>query len=114
MKRSKLLALILTLALCCTFCVSVTSPAAERTANAATKKTVLSGKININTASVEQLELLPRIGNKTAQSIVEYRTQHGPFKTVENLANIKGIGDKTLKELEGFIALEGDTTLKKE
>jgi len=92
----------------------VSSSAAEKAAKAAPEKPVLSGKININTANTEQLEILPRIGTKTAQSIIEYRTQNGPFKKIEDITNVKGIGEKTLEELKGYIILEGNTTLKKE
>ena len=92
----------------------VSSSAAEKAAKAAPEKPVLSGKININTANTEQLEILPRIGTKTAQSIIEYRTQNGPFKKIEDITSVKGIGEKTLEELKGYIILEGNTTLKKE
>ena len=92
----------------------VSSSATEKAAKAAPAKSVLSGKININNANAEQLEILPRIGTKTAQSIIEYRTQNGPFKKIEDITNVKGIGEKTLEELKGYIILEGNTTLKKE
>ena len=92
----------------------VSSSAAEKATKAAPEKTVLSGKININTANTEQLEILPRIGTKTAQSIIEYRTQNGPFKKIEDITNVKGVGEKTLEELKGYIILEGSTTLKKD
>lgn len=114
MKLSKVFTLVLALTCLCTFWVSPVPLEAGKTAKAASKKTVLSGKININTANMEQLEMLPRIGTKTAQSILEYRTQNGPFKMVETLTNVKGVGDNTIKELESFIILEGDTTLKRE
>jgi len=114
MKRSKLLTLVLALTFFCAFCVVVSSSATEKAAKAAPEKPVLSGKININTANAEQLEILPRIGTKTAQSIIEYRTQNGPFKKIEDITSVKGIGEKTLEELKGYIILEGNTTLKKE
>ena len=114
MKSSKVFTLLLALTCVCTFWVSPMPLEAGKTAHAASKKTVLSGKININTASMEQLEMLPRIGSKTAQSIIEYRTQNGPFKKIEDITNVKGIGEKTLEELKGYIILEGNTTLKKE
>ncbi|MCK5010183.1 MAG: helix-hairpin-helix domain-containing protein [Deltaproteobacteria bacterium] len=114
MKLSKLLTLVLALSFFCAFCMVVSSSAAEKAAKAAPEKPVLSGKININTANTEQLEILPRIGTKTAQSIIEYRTQNGPFKKIEDITNVKGIGEKTLEELKGYIILEGNTTLKKE
>jgi competence protein ComEA len=53
-------------------------------------------KININTASVEQLAELDKVGVKTAERIVAYREANGPFKAIEELANVKGIGDRIL------------------
>jgi len=114
MKLSKLLILIVALTFFCSFCMVLSSFAAEKAAEPVPEKPALSGKININAATVEQLEMLPRIGTKTAQSIIEYRTQNGPFKKVEDLTNVKGIGVKTLDELKSYIILEGDTTLKRE
>lgn len=114
MKRSKLLTFVITLSFFCAFCMVVSSIAAEEATKAAPAQPVLSGKININSANAEQLEMLPRIGTKTAQSIIEYRTQNGPFKKIEDITNVKGIGEKTLEELKSYIILEGSTTLKKE
>ena len=53
-------------------------------------------KININTASVEELTDLKKVGIKTAERIVTYRQSHGPFETVTDLKNVKGIGEKIL------------------
>lgn len=58
-----------------------------------------SGKININTATAEELETLPGIGEKRAQAIVEDRQNHGPFRTVEELTRVKGIGEGILAGL---------------
>ena len=52
-------------------------------------------KININTASVEQLIQLDRVGAKYAARIIEYRETNGPFKTPEDVMKVKGIGKKT-------------------
>ena len=52
-------------------------------------------KININTATVEQLMQLKRVGESYAQKIVAYRENMGPFKTPEDIMNVKGIGEKT-------------------
>ncbi|MCB2146673.1 MAG: helix-hairpin-helix domain-containing protein [Deltaproteobacteria bacterium] len=52
-------------------------------------------KVNINTAPVEQLMQLDRVGAKYAQRIVEYREKNGPFKAPEEIMNVKGIGKKT-------------------
>ncbi|MDX1584080.1 MAG: helix-hairpin-helix domain-containing protein, partial [Thermoanaerobaculia bacterium] len=67
--------------------------------------------ININTASVEQLMLLPRIGEKTASQIVAWREQNGAFKKATDILQVKGIGDKSFELLKPYIVLEGKTTL---
>jgi competence protein ComEA len=64
-----------------------------------------STPININTASADQLEGLPGIGAKTATRIVEYRQKNGAFKKVEDLMNIRGIGEKNFLRLKPFITV---------
>lgn len=59
--------------------------------------------LNINDASVEELQTLPNIGVQMAQRIVDYRTQHGKFASVDALQNVKGIGVKTLEKLRPFV-----------
>ena len=61
--------------------------------------------VNINTATVELLETLPGIGPTTAQAIVDYRQENGPFITVDDLLKIPGIGPTTLEELRGLISV---------
>src|SRR5687768_6272648 len=70
-----------------------------------------SGVVNINTADASQLALLPRIGEKAAQRIIEYRTEHGPFKKATDLMQVKGIGAKTFEGLSAYVAVEGKSTL---
>src|SRR2546423_11115537 len=70
-----------------------------------------AGVVNINTADVAQLSMLPRIGAKVAQRIVDYRQEHGPFKKTSDLMQVKGIGDKGFQSLSAYLALEGKTTL---
>lgn len=70
-----------------------------------------SGVVNINTADVAQLSLLPRIGEKAAQRIVDYRKEHGPFKTTAQLTEVKGVGEKTFELLSRYVTVEGTTTL---
>lgn len=69
------------------------------------------GKVNVNTASAEQLAMLPHVGPSVAERIVEHRTKNGQFKSVEDLALVKGIGEKTLAQLKPYVAISGETTL---
>ena len=64
--------------------------------------------ININTANEEELGELPGIGPKKAAAIYEYRKMNGPFKSVDELANSKGIGEKTVENLRSLITVEND------
>ncbi len=69
-------------------------------------KEILAPKsINPNTASAAELERLPRIGPKTAQAIVRYRLEHGPFKSIEELDKVKRIGPKTIERIRPFLIL---------
>ena len=56
-------------------------------------------KIDLNTATSEELQMLSGVGPATADAIIEYRDAHGEFKTVDELTNVKGIGDKKLQQL---------------
>lgn len=71
-----------------------------------------SRKVNINTASAEQLAYLPRIGEKMAARIVEYRRTYGPFPRPEELMEVKGIGEKLFLTLKPYLTVSGPTTLK--
>ncbi|MCC9661835.1 MULTISPECIES: ComEA family DNA-binding protein [Pseudoalteromonas] len=62
-------------------------------------------KVSINKATVEQLSQLPGIGKSKAQAIVEHRKNQGPFKSVKQLKEVKGIGDKLFAKIEGKISL---------
>lgn len=64
------------------------------------------GKININTASKNQLMLLDGIGETTAQKIIDYRTQNGNFTKIEELMNVKGIGEKKFEQIKDRIKTE--------
>jgi competence protein ComEA len=61
--------------------------------------------VNINTASVEELDALPGIGPTAAKAIVDYRTANGPFARVEDLLKIPGIGPTTLEQIRGVVVL---------
>ena len=62
--------------------------------------------VNLNTASATELADLKGIGNAKAQAIVEYRDKNGPFKTVDDLRHVKGIGDKMLGKLRPQVTVE--------
>lgn len=83
--------------------LTVSSTAATQPAVTSTE----SKKVNINTATVEELTLLPGIGKSLAQRIVEYRTENGPFRRIEDLGNVSGIGQKKLEGLWEYIAVGG-------
>lgn len=74
----------------------------------------VSGKLNLNTATADQLILLPGVGPSKAERIVAFRAKHGPFKRVADLRRVKGFGYRSLKKLEPFLDVKGDTTLRAE
>jgi comEA protein len=61
--------------------------------------------ININTASLKELQELPKIGAKVAQRIIDYRKAHGKFKKIEELMKVKGIGEKIFKQIKDLITV---------
>lgn len=63
------------------------------------------GLININKANVSDLTLIPGIGEATALKIIEYRTVHGNFKTIEDIKNVSGIGDAKFNAIKGYICV---------
>jgi len=70
----------------------------------AAAKPAPAGKINLNTATADQLTAVPGIGEKLAARIVEHRQKNGAFKSVQELMNVKGVGEKSLGKLEPFLS----------
>lgn len=64
------------------------------------------GKININKATKEELDTLPGIGESTAQKIIKYREEHGSFKNIEELKEVKGIGDAKYEEIKDLVDIK--------
>ncbi len=79
--------------------------AEEKAAQPAMKAGALSGPVNINTATPEELAKLPGIGPKIAEEIVNYRKEHGAFKTIRDIVNVKGVGDKKYEAIQDKITV---------
>jgi competence ComEA-like helix-hairpin-helix protein len=77
-----------------------TPPVAHR------KPVLKAGSVNLNTATAAQLIQLPGIGPSYAERIIAYRAEHGPFKSADELENVKGIGKKRLEQLRRFVTVE--------
>jgi comEA protein len=67
--------------------------------------TAPAGKVNLNTATVSQLEELPGIGPSLAARIVDHRQKNGAFKSVDELMAVKGIGEKNFAKIQGFLSV---------
>jgi competence protein ComEA len=90
---------------------STRAPAAAAASPIASAAPAVSGVLNLNTASVEELTRLPGVGPSRAQAIIELRKRLNGFKTLEDLMKVRGIGRKTFRKLEPMLRLQGPTTL---
>jgi len=66
---------------------------------------VVGGLINVNTATATELEELPGVGEVIAQAIIDYRTENGPFTSVDQLLDVSGIGDATLEDIRDLVTV---------
>ena len=73
-------------------------------------KGTVEGVVNINTASAEQLQMLPGVGEVRARAILAERKERGGFKSVEDLRAIKGVGNSLLERMRPHVTLKGKTT----
>lgn len=80
---------------------------------ATTKKRTLEGRLNVNTATPEELALLPGIGPVVAQRVVEARMER-PFERPWELTRVKGIGAKLFRKLEPYVQTSGENTLRRD
>ena len=78
------------------------------TGRLAKARATAANPVNLNSASVAQLQTLPGIGASAAQRIVEYRQKNGAFKKIEELMNVKGIGEKSFLKLKPLITVGAD------
>ena len=84
---------------------AVPVPALAQAKASATPKAASTAVVNINTATAAELDSLPGIGAKTAARIVEYRQKNGPFKKIEELMNVRGVGEKNFLKLKAQITV---------
>jgi comEA protein len=85
---------------------AVAAPQEQQTPQPSTTAAVAKAALNLNAATVDQLVTLPGIGPKTAERIIEYRTKSGGFKRVEDLMNVKGIGEKSFLKLKPLVMVK--------
>ncbi len=96
--------------------MSATAHAASKTLQDAAAPTTpepdTDGTVNLNTATQEELMLLPGVGASKAQRILDWRQKHGNFHRIEDITKVKGFGYKTFKKLKPHLAVSGTTTYK--
>jgi competence protein ComEA len=87
---------------------SASAGQAAKPAAASKARATASEPVNLNAATATQLQTLPGVGASTAQRILDYRQKNGSFKKIEELMNVKGIGEKSFLKLKPLITVSSD------
>jgi competence protein ComEA len=89
----------------CFVLAGVSGLSASAQAGSSPKPAAAAAVVNLNTATTTQIATLPGIGEKVAQRIIEYREKNGGFKKIEELMNVKGIGEKSFLKLKPLVTV---------
>lgn len=84
------------------------APKAAKAGTSSKARATAANPVNLNSASAAQLQTLPGVGASAAQRIVDYRQKNGSFKKIEELMNVKGIGEKSFLKLKPLITVGAD------